>query len=238
MMEAVGYGLLEPGSRRRVAHYVYEYIVGRNLSVVRRLCGEEVEASINVVDAAKARLYVVPAPPILTPQKFTNYIMLRLSKPLAVFPKTSRSLYTVLRVNVALVADSGGQSIVLDAIPLGRQRYALYGQPDRGLIAAYQFVRLLDYVPACDWQAVLNIRVVNSIGSPVKLERIVIPAYMIKFYYRGSKVVTSPVKVTIVSRDVAQVEGVKWQPPKGYVEAPKLATAPSLATRFLMEYGL
>ncbi|HIQ55965.1 MAG TPA: DUF432 domain-containing protein [Pyrodictium sp.] len=238
MTELVGYGLLEPGSRRRIANYVYEYLVGENMSIVRRLRGEEVETSINVVATFKTRLYVVPAPPILIPQKFTNYIMLRLSKPLAVFPKTSRSLYTVLRVNVALVAASNGQNLVLDAISLGKQRYALYGQPDRGLIAAYQFVRLLDYRPACDWQAVLNIRVVNNIGSPVKLERIVVPAYLVKFYYCGAKVVTSPVKVTIVSRDVAQVEGVKWQPPKGYVEAPRLATAPSLATRFLMEYGL
>ena len=238
MTETIGYGPLEPGSRRRVANHVYEYLVSENLSVVRRLRGEEVETSIDVVAGAKARLYVVPAPPILIPQRFTNYIMLRLSKPLAVFPKTSRSLYTILRVNVALVADTGGQSPILDAIPLGRQRYALYGQPDRGLIAAYQVVRLLDYRPACDWQAVLNIRVINNIGSPVKLERIVVPAYMIRFYYRGPKVVTSPVKVTIVSRDVAQVEGVKWQPPKEYVEAPRLTTAPSLVTRFLMEYGL
>lgn len=238
MVEAVGYGPLEPSSRRRIADHVYEYLVGENLSVVRRLRGEEVEASINIAAGAKARLYVVPAPPIFAPQKFTNYIMLRLSKPLAVFPKTSRSLYTILRVNAALIAYTGGQSLVLDAIPLGRQRYALYGQPDRGLIAAYQVVRLLDYRPVCDWQAVLNIHVVNNIGSPVKLERIVVPAYMVKFYYRGPKVVTSPVKVTIVSRDVAQVEGVKWQPPKGYVEAPRLATAPSLVARFLMEYGL
>lgn len=236
---AKGYGGIGPGEERLVAgrllrvlgggrggHYVYERS-WRGVRV-RRLLG------------GVSSLVAAPAPPVFHPERFTDYVMARLATPLVICGGCSTEAFIVLKCSVLVLAE-GKQPTIIDSFPLGKVQYALYGQPDSGIIAAYTLTRLMHDEPLIEWLPVVRIVFRNSTSQAVVVERIVMPTSHLQLYYRGSRVIARPLEFVVTGPGKAYVQPLqRWRPPSGFTESPRLSREliPFTGWRFEMLHGL
>ncbi len=234
-----GYGVIEPGVERVVAGRVISVSKGgpgAHYVYTRRGPGGSVRRLLGGVE----RLVAAPAPPVFHPERFTDYVMARLTTPLVVCGGCSTEAFIVVKCDVLVLAE-GKQLSVIDSFPLGRVRYALYGQPDRGLIASYTLTRLMYNEPLIEWLPVVRVVFRNSTSQAVMVERIVFPTSHLQLYYKGGRVVARPLEVVVTGPGKAYVQPLqKWRPPKGFTESPRLSREliPFTGWRFEMLYGL
>ncbi|AEM39781.1 protein of unknown function DUF432 [Pyrolobus fumarii 1A] len=220
-----GFGDLRAGVERRVGGCNLRMYRDGGFNVYERECGGDIRR----VRVAGDKLEVVPAPPVMAEPRVSNIIMLRLPEPLVVSPGSEASIETSIPVDIVVVMGS----LVVDAIPTYRVKYALYGNVDKGVIT--RFVKLGECRAPC---ASMRIVVRNSGGKPVRIERIVFPAYMLSLCYNGSLVYANSIFVNAVD-DVGSVQPGRLEAQECRL-APQLLRAPIFERqrqKFLMLYG-
>ncbi len=220
-----GFGELKPGIERRVGWCTFRLYRGAEGDVYESRCEAGGEARMLV---ANGSLKVVPAPPVFAEPRVSRLVMLKLREPLVIGGRGSARIRACIPVDAVVVASDGS---VVEARPLHRVKYALYGAIDRGVLAR---VAWSDVDPPC---ASVELRVVNTSDRTIVVRRVVFPGYMLGLCYRGSEVYANPLKLAIMGDlGIVQPEQGDW--PEGCTEAPRLLRAPMFEKqRYAMMHG-
>ena len=93
--------------------------------------------------------------------------------------KSDAIFYTTMPIEIAVYKQSKDEEILLDSFSLQRQRFALYGSPESGVLCRYNEVEVntnKDAIrPIRYEEALVRIVVRNDIDNVIKVNRVIIP---------------------------------------------------------------
>lgn len=92
-------------------------------------------------------LGIFPIPPLNVPAKYGSYMMLKLTTPLVLDPKSHVDAYLTMPIEIGVTHASGSDVKIIDAFSIGLPKYALYGTPDLGYICRYYETRINSEIP-------------------------------------------------------------------------------------------
>jgi hypothetical protein len=133
---------------------------------------------------------VIPIPPVNMPSKISDHVMLKLTMPIVIDAGGHLIKYCTMPIELAAIrknSDSSKLPGIIDTFSIGSPKYALYGEPHNGLITRFHQASLhdsLDEVNARKFeQAKIEISLINRTDTAIKLNRIVLPAAQMNFFY-------------------------------------------------------
>jgi len=239
------FGILSPGSSIKEGEWTVELRCSKEGNCIYRRqsseTGESVEEILGGVD--ELRLY-----PDIYGGENVYYLYLDLERELLLAPD-SETMITVgvpIAIRVVMIKRfmfrdvSTGKEWVeerkyeVDRIPLSKVTYALYGSPERGILARYYKAKVGSWLILKE--APMEVYIFNNTQRVEKVKRIVFPTLLPKlFFVPGSgKVDVSPIAVEI-ERGVATIRRLRDTPRKqGYVEVPDTGKVP----RWVAIFGL
>jgi len=236
------YGVMGPGGRN-VCGVTVEVAEGPGGCVYRRAGGPEA-----LVPSCRVLLY--PVAPLLYPERLTGYVMIALEKPVLLAPGEAATFCAVIGHDVAVAPYTGekGEGGLVDAFPVGKAKYALYGPPSRGVLARWAPSQPLPCgePPRCGMQVRVEAR--NASTAPIALRRVVYPASAVPLAYSGCRVIGPRVSVTATTAATARVTVEPPRVPPGWRLAPSPYPRPAGVVAplpwgeqkiaFIMQYGL
>ncbi|ABM80835.1 DUF432 domain-containing protein [Hyperthermus butylicus] len=130
-------------------------------------------------------LHVYPQPPVYYPEHVTSYVMVRFEEPIVVDKGASTNFWVHIDFDVVVVAGSEEDPArVVDAFPsTGRGKYALYGPPNRGLLARYVRAQPLMEPVTEQCRGLARVVIVNQGLQAVEVTRVVFPALHAPVYF-------------------------------------------------------
>lgn len=141
--------------------------------------GELVSESLVASDENTLVLGVFPSPPLYTPKCIANNMYLKFKSSIIVDQKSDVVLYTTMPIEIAVYRQSRDEEILLDAFALQRQKYAVYGSPEAGVVCRYNEVEVKsnkdEISPARYKEALVRIAIRNEIDNIVKVNKVIIP---------------------------------------------------------------
>ncbi|MET1124495.1 MAG: DUF432 domain-containing protein [Archaeoglobaceae archaeon] len=190
--------------------------------------------------ASSGTMIINPVEPVNLPKSVTNYLMIELSEEVVVPPKGIGLVYLTFPVEIGVILSDGGAYEVVDVFSFVKPKYALYGEPSRGIICRYWRSDVYSEQPERDRlrEGVLELRVVNGSDEWQKVRKVVMNVYDMKIYYNDD-IVMSFGYVRIVSSTVAETgftEG-KFEGKKS-VELYTARKLPIVKKKFFMEWGI
>ena len=133
---------------------------------------------------------IIPIPPVNMPSKVSDHVMLKLMMPIVLDAGGHLIKYCTMPIELAAIrknSDSSRLPGIIDTFSIGSPKYALYGEPHNGLITRFHQTSLhdsLDEVNARKFeQAKIEISLINRTDTAIKLNRIVLPAAQMNFFY-------------------------------------------------------
>ncbi len=218
-----GFGELRAGMERRVGGCVFRLYRGNGGMVYESECNGDARRLRVEADELK----VVPAPPVLAEPRISQLVMLRFEEPVLIDARRRLSVETCTPIDLAVVLGE----LLVEARPVARVKYALYGELDRGVLAR---VARSGSASPC---ARLRVELVNNSSKPVLVSRVVFPGYMLVLCYRGAEVYSNPLRLTIMDNfGVVQPLEPDWG--EECTRAPMLLRAPLFEKqRFAMMFG-
>lgn len=173
--------------------------VKENESIYRRFLGHElVIEQILSISSKDYTISVIPIPPVTMPSKISEHVMLKLKIPLIIDSGGQLEKYTTMPIELAVIRKNDDSRLlpsVIDTFSVGNPKYTLYGEPDNGLIARFHQIMLYDSLDRVPYssnnfdQAKIKISITNRTETPIKLNRIVLPASQMNFFYDDDNIV-------------------------------------------------
>jgi len=238
------FGPLRPGTKVREGEWVVELrCIGDNCTYLRysQTGGERVEEVLGGID----EIYLYPD---IYGGEGSYYLYLDLGKDILLAPDSETMIMTGTPISIKtimikrfIVKDvaSGKEWVeerryVIDRIPFSKVSYAIYGSPERGVLARYYRVKIGSWLVLRE--APLELHLTNVGDKVERLKRIVFPVLLPKLFFvpQTGKVAVSPLKVEI-EKGIATVSRLSDEPPKeGYVSVPESGKI----ARWIAVYGL
>lgn len=168
--------------------YGYQRFHEQQLFVEKFIVAEEILA-----------LSIFPIAPIYTPEMIANHVMLKLTTPLVLEPKSHADAYLTMPIEIGVVSSIGDHSEVIDAFSVGKQLYAIYGTPEDGLLCRYHLTRLSSESPKLSTyeEALVRVHFLNHTDRIVTINKIVFPVKGTDFYYNDKDAYFSDLEMTI-----------------------------------------
>ena len=163
----------------------------RNESVYRRFEASKmaVEQLLSVSNDDYT-ISIIPIPPVNTPSKISDHVMIKFKMPIVIDAEGHLTKYCTMPIELATIRmnkDSSHLPGIIDTFSVASTKYALYGEPHNGLITRFHQASLhdtLDEVDAKEFQeAKLEIALNNNTDTAIKVNRIVLPAAQMNFFY-------------------------------------------------------
>jgi len=238
------FGPLRPGTRVREGEWIVELrCVGDNCTYLRysQISEERVEEVLGGVD----EIYLYPD---VYGGEGSYYLYLDLGKDILLAPDSETMIMTGIPISIKtimikrfIVKDVASRrewveerKYVIDRIPFSRVSYAVYGSPERGVLARYYRVKIGSWLILRE--APLELHLTNVGDRVERLKRIVFPVLLPKLFFvpQTGKVAVSPLKVEI-EKGIATVSRLSDEPPKeGYVPVPESGKI----VKWIAVYGL
>jgi hypothetical protein len=122
---------------------------------------------------------VFPIPALFAPKQLADKIYLKFKSPVIVDQKGDVVFYTTIPVEIAVYRQSEDEELLLDVFSLQKQKYALYGSPEKGVLCRYKEVEIhtdRDNVKPLRFQeALVRVAIRNGIDNVVKISKLIIP---------------------------------------------------------------
>lgn len=153
-----------------IAHY-YRYVNG------------EVRVSKTIVKPVRFEL--VPFYPVMLPIRFTNYILVELSRNILVPSKGEVTIYVKIPVNLAVYAYGRHRRFkIIDVFSINKIKYTLYGIPDRGIVARYwRSPPNVDLPEPMMGEAIALVNIRNRYDGWVEIGKILLDSQILRLYY-------------------------------------------------------
>lgn len=184
----------------------------------------------------------VPTLPLYVPSYKTDYMFMRLSKPVFVSRNSSTEVFVSIPIEIGLFFTGSEMREYFDVFacePRG-SKYALYGQPDHGKICKFATVtphaiekETLSYV-----EGRLKIIIDNELDIGISLGKIVFPIRDHEVYYNQSAASYDDLKMVVkekVGVKIAEITQQDSTGPNGWHSSP--ITMKKTDLKFLMEMG-
>jgi len=193
-----------------------------------------------LVASSDGKVLVNPVEPVNLPKNITNYLMIAFKRSVILEPKVSRKIFVAFPVEVAVILAGKKSLEVVDIFSFSKPKFALYGDPRRGVICRYWESDIYGERVSFDYrvEGLLEVELQNSSDEWVELRKIVLDVYGMKIYY-GEDVVAFA-RVNVLSESVAETEFVSKRL-DSYKKSLELYTArkiPIIKKKFVMELGL
>lgn len=146
----------------------------------KRFNGQNVEKQTQILSGSgKATLGVFPSPPLLTPKAIAKNVYLKFKTPIVVDQRSEALLFSKIPIEIGVFSQVKDEELLLDAFSIQKQQFALYGQPETGIVCRYKEVDVSateqDIKPAKYEEALVRIRVRNMIDNVIKINKVIIP---------------------------------------------------------------
>ncbi|WP_052833562.1 DUF432 domain-containing protein [Staphylothermus hellenicus] len=200
-----GYGVVED----KVSINDYVIAVEKQGEIVHyyRYVNNKVKVSKTIVKPARFEL--VPFYPVMLPIRFTNYILVKLSKKILVPSKEEVTIYVKIPVNLAVYAYGRHRRFkIIDVFSINKIKYALYGIPDRGVVARYwRSNPNLDLPEPTMGEAIALVNIRNRYDGWVEIGKILLNAQILRLYYipKSWTAYTQVVIMAVNSRTTATI---------------------------------
>lgn len=146
----------------------------------KRYEGDKLQAeSMVLAGLGEATIGIFPCPPLLTPSQVAENVYLKFRSPVVLEQKSETVLYTKIPVEIGVYEQSEDEEILLDAFSLAKQRYALYGPPETGIVCRFAETELTTKEDAVEVkryeEAAASIHIRNMTDNVVKVSKVIIP---------------------------------------------------------------
>ena len=185
------------------------------------------------------KIVINPVEPVNLPKNITNYLQIRFRKPLTIEPNQSETLHTTFPVEIGVFVTGMGDVKLIDVFSFVNPKYALYGNPVRGLICRYWESDLTQEQRAERFrEGILKLKIVNTTKEWIEVSNAVFNVELMKIYY-DDDAVSSTAEMDIQSRMVAETKFFAEPLRKGMKKAIEIFSPRKVvARRFFMEWGL
>jgi hypothetical protein len=153
--------------------------VGPKLSY-KRFVGSEIAAEAVIVsDEDPIIIGVFPNPPLFTPAAVAKNLYLKFKTPAVVDQRSQAVVYAKMPIEIGVYRQSKDEEMLIDSFSLLRQRYALYGSPERGVVCRYTETEIStsdnDMKPAKYEEAMVRVKISNDIDNVVRISKVIVP---------------------------------------------------------------
>ena len=226
------FGRLVPGTSVREGEWTVEFRCTKEGNCIYSRYMEGDKVKVEEVLSGVDELYLYPD---IYGGENVFYIYLKFNKEIVLAPDSQA--YIMVGVPIAIKVVMSKTIIVkdlekdrewveekrytIDHIPFSEIVYALYGRPERGILARYYKVKVGSWLLLKE--APLELLLINNTQDVKKVSKIVFPVFLPKLFYvpGDGKVDVSPLQVEL-ERGVAVVRRLTDSPrKKGYVEVPE-----------------
>jgi hypothetical protein len=194
-----------------------------------------------LIFGAIKNIRIAPVEPLNTPKEIARHLLIHCDIPIMVEPKGQVDVYLTFPVEVGVFVDSKGSGPI-DVFSMPAPRFALYGDPNSGLICRYWKSPVLKEIGEHRpfHEGVMRLRIVNSAGDWSQMKRVILDAVSMKIYYskdlvglKGQVNLMTPTTAETWCKDAPLVEGMQ--------KSDELFTGKKLALgehKFVMREGL
>jgi uncharacterized protein len=146
----------------------------------KRYAGETLKAETTIMsDLDPVVIGIFPVPPLFTPASVATRLYLKFKSPIVVDQGSEAVVYAKMPVEIAVFRQSAEEELLIDAFSPARQRYALYGTPESGVVC--RFVESItgntkeEVAPEKYYEALVRIRIRNDIDDIVRVTKVIVP---------------------------------------------------------------
>jgi len=176
----------------RVDHnkYGYQRIENENIVIEKILASD-----------GPLLLGIFPVAPLNLPAEYATHMMLKLTSPIVLDPKSHVDAYLTMPIEIAVVRSTTTDVQMVDVFSLGKIKYALYGIPENGIICRYYETKINPEIPktAPYKEAALRVHFHNYTDKINTISRLVFPIKGADFYYRKHDAYYSDLEAIIES---------------------------------------
>lgn len=142
--------------------------------------GSELKAEAMIVsDDDPVTIGVFPVAPLFTPKNVAKSLYLKFKSPIVLDQRSEAEVFVKMPIEIGVYRQTRNEEIMLDAFSLQKQRYALYGTPESGVVCRFIETEAStskdDINPAKYEEALVGIRIRNEIDNVVKVNKVIIP---------------------------------------------------------------
>lgn len=146
----------------------------------KRFSGGKLDAEAMIVsDDDMVVIGVFPIAPLFTPKSVARNIYLKFKSPVVLDQNSEAEVFAKMPIEIGVYRQTKGEEVLLDAFSLQRQRYALYGPPENGVVCRYIETEVGvgkdDINPKKYEEALVKIRIKNAIDNVVKVSKVIVP---------------------------------------------------------------
>lgn len=185
----------------------------------------------------------VPTLPIYTPSYKTDYMFLRLAKPIFVSKDSTTEVFFSIPVEMGLFFTGSAIREPFDVFSCDpdSSRYALYGQPENGKLCKYaiSLPKEKEVIASPYLQGQIKIIIKNELETGITIGKIVFPIRDHDVYYEKSKAAFDNLQIEIRERlgvEIADMTQLNDSGPKEWKKSPRTMKITDL--KFSMVEGL
>lgn len=179
----------------------------------------EISGSIFTANVAttKDEYFLEPVEPMNIPAHVTDFLQIKFEE-IVVEPETTTTIYLTMPLGIGIFLEAeNGEMNLLDMAGFNNPKFALYGQPRRGVITRVHTSKVYTKPPATKnyKEAILHLDIDNRTDQWIKIGRIVMYMKGLELYYDSTVVascaemiVTSPDKAHINCLDISLFDGL------------------------------
>jgi len=187
------------------------------------------------------RIIINPVEPLNLPKEVAHHLLVEFDQ-LAIEPGAQETIYLTFPIEVGVFIAAKGNYEVVDIFSWNRQKYTLYGSPERGDLARWWESRVSFSPPDVDprLEGTLSLSITNTTKEWVNVSRLVLEGYGMKIYYGDSASMKAWMR--IISTQVAETGCYDAPMTEGQHKSLELYTARSIPgierSRYLMDQGI
>ena len=184
MQELLGRYVLRHGMQDYVLQLGQNRLVidcSKQAFVYRRYVGDQLQSeSIMMSDSPDDVVVgIFPVPPFNTLVNIAKNVYLKFKSQIVLDQKSEAVLYSKVPIEIGVYRQSKDEELLLDAFSIARQRFALYGPPETGVVCRFNEAEVStkedEINPTKYEEARVRIRISNMIDNVVKVGKVIIP---------------------------------------------------------------
>ncbi|SRR5579885_49391 len=183
----------------------------------------------------------VPTLPIYVPSYKTDFVFLRLSKPVFVSRNSKTEVFVSMPIEMGLFFTGNEMREYFDvfACEPSSSRYALYGDPDKGKLCKFATVMPLaqEEMARPYFEGRLRVKIQNELDTGISIGKIVFPVRDHEIHYRYADAAYDDLNLIVKERLGVQIAEVvqSGNMPQGWSTSPR--TMKKTDIKFTMEMG-
>ena len=197
---------------------------------------------ILTIRTGNLEMEVVPTMPVYIPSYKTDFVFLRLDKPVFVSRNSATEIFASVPIEIGLFFTGSEIREYFDvfACEASCSRYALYGQPDKGKLCKFAVVtpHPNENEPVPYVEGGMRIIIQNELETGISVGKVVLPIRDHDISYHGINAVYDDLKLVVKERLGVQIAEILQQPratQKGWQVSPR--TMKKTDIKFTMEMG-